>query len=837
MPERTWDTPWEVEDGWAALAEYTSIASLPAELRPAPEASLVGEAVAAATPRIARHLYEQIAEQHWSYVHAPRSDRGQLLRDPDTIRAGHAATCLDVALLYATMAKAAGLLPRLAVLDNDISRHAVVLIPTTQRPNWVQPVHEWAIPYPNWDNYLAVDVTTALIDTQRPSPGTWVESLRAGSAHFQQGSDYDSCHVIDIVASNATHPEVKAVDTDAPRPAIYQMLPSLGAPIELNPWQKDAVGDALALAVGGGCLVIAGPSGMGKTAAALRPAYRVAHGSGWLLNATDETTLRRSFAQAEVATRPRFADIAASGLFAQALARLATTTFPWVVILDGADHPDGPKHYAGLIPTPTAGQLVVITTTKVEKWETWRSWDRESHKIIVVPPDAPSPLVAALGGNETDGVDDVGRLVAARVAALDTSTAEMARVLGWTPPLSAPIPEDMSEREAAETYRALVEAGLVDSSSRIMHRKVREAVLAGEAGQPDNRLLIRMIRVYPRAFAAVADSSNRHNLIAKLSDASDPEMADSGMLAIADALTRDETQAAAGIYSKLLARMGWSLTGWVAADDTQAIRARKCLEGVARWKFRQKVPAAALEASELVQAGLRIPVPTQDRSLSEQQDLRLRALQLLARRVQITDSADPPEKKRAAYQALIADFDVSYQRRQELVPGHLDVARARFNLPGTRVRLAQLLPDNEAVAQYREALSEYEAVYEFRRQAFGTDDLDDVAACLHGQAIALYYLSLHDVSLTVRERNQYLGRAAQLASRAMASRQISLWGSNGVGAVVRESAALLHKIVLTVLQVHQAKLGGKGPDASFIEQSLETSALINRLVSGEEDAG
>ena len=68
-------------------------------------------------------------------------------------------------------------------------------------------------------------------------------------------------------------------------------------------------------------------------------------GCGWMLNATDAETLRKSLAQAAAAEQSAQAELAdpaaMRALVSEALRRLNTSEAPWVVVLDNCDG-DGP---------------------------------------------------------------------------------------------------------------------------------------------------------------------------------------------------------------------------------------------------------------------------------------------------------------------------------------------------------------------------------------------------------------------------------------------------------------------------------------------------------------
>ena len=94
-------------------------------------------------------------------------------------------------------------------------------------------------------------------------------------------------------------------------------------------------------------LVLHGEPGIGKSTIALELAADVDFGCGWVLNASNPSTLRASIARAHRAEYSSVADALDAtsmiALAAAALARLNDSQAPWVVILDNCDSaPDTP---------------------------------------------------------------------------------------------------------------------------------------------------------------------------------------------------------------------------------------------------------------------------------------------------------------------------------------------------------------------------------------------------------------------------------------------------------------------------------------------------------------
>lgn len=186
--------------------------------------------------------------------------------------------------------------------------------------------------------------------------------------------------------------------------------------------------------------------------------------------------------------------------------------------------------------------------------------------------------------------------------------------------------------------------------------------------------------------------------------------------------------------------------------------------------------------------------------------MRLIALELLARKAIVArDKAATTEEKRQRLAEVLGELLQVYDwRRANLPPDHPDIWRALFNLPGTRVDLARNSPAEERASIYGTALQEYRKVYEWRRAYFG---IDDVATCLNGQGIAGYYLALYHTSAPAGDRHAWLGEAAHATARGLQARQNVAWATEGMSAQVRDSAALLGKIALTLTAIGVQRYG------------------------------
>jgi hypothetical protein len=300
-------------------------------------------------------------------------------------------------------------------------------------------------------------------------------------------------------------------------------------------------------------------------------------------------------------------------------------------------------------------------------------------------------------------------------------------------------------------------------------------------------------------------------------------------------LTRDDPKTASSIYQLVLKEFGWASPGqWQTSSRETAEAVRACIEGVARAEYRSKDPAGRARAVELAQAGRAIDVPGGLSLASKAQNMRLASLALLATKTSISraEGISTEDKQRQLADILDELQGVLEWRQDHLPSSHPDIARALVNVGGTRISLARNTSDVTVRAEiYRAALTEYREAYKLRRAYFGdADDIEDVAFCLHQLGVVGYYLALSDTSASARERLTALGDAASAVARGLQARQRVAWATDEMSANVRDSAAVLGKIALTLATIGIARHGtGKDIDAVVKQAPEEALAAIAQL--------
>lgn len=387
-----WPT-WDPERaGFAGLAPYATTFVLPGLNLMLAETHVDPEAPDAVDQRraLVEQLWQLFVSAKFRYNLEPWSaEWGQRIRDARAVRRS-AGTCLDVALLFAAMSKAAGLRPYVVVLQEDLrdgSDHAMVVVDLESPASDIRPLSpavsccntdepdvyvrdgttaEWTRP----GTAVAVDVVRGLSTKGRPMGVSFADACASGEELLLDARRYATARLVDVIAlhSDGKHAEL-GPEAEEARPTIYPKLPPSPAFVEYPSRQHEHE----RLRGLRGLVVLHGESGVGKSMLAGALARSADEGCGWFLDASSKSTLTASLAEAELAEQggsPAVsmepADLAANAT--AALQRLARAEGSWVVVLDNAD---GDPSALGRLPEVKAhlGQLLLVTTTNAA----WRN--------------------------------------------------------------------------------------------------------------------------------------------------------------------------------------------------------------------------------------------------------------------------------------------------------------------------------------------------------------------------------------------------------------------------------------------------------------------------------
>lgn len=336
------------------------------------------EGVAKGNRAVTRRLLELVGERRFALLDKPLSlDQAQRVRHPSELDTA-AGTSLDLTVLFASVCLGHDLAPILAVgrVGRDTEVWAIIDLERDLRQAdevWSDQPHRRLHGADPWlgqlrtDRYFSVDisplarrsdVTEQLNDPVRSAEDSGRDLLAAGR--------FDEVFLTDVLAQHeAGAPTFRERPIDQ-LPPITRMLPPAPRFADLSDGRARTLERLCATR---GTAVLVGPSGVGKSMLALKAAADADHGFGWFLSAGSRSELTAALAEAEAlhsGERLDFREMSPNDLGAlaqMALARLAASNAPWVVVIDNADV--DPKEILSALPAPdpTCGQLVLITTT------------------------------------------------------------------------------------------------------------------------------------------------------------------------------------------------------------------------------------------------------------------------------------------------------------------------------------------------------------------------------------------------------------------------------------------------------------------------------------------
>ncbi|WP_409328894.1 ATP-binding protein [Trujillonella humicola] len=768
--------------------------------------------------RIAGALWKALAARAIPYTAPPWHPlAGQRIRDPEWLwRTTGSGTCIDLAVLFAGACLNEELATFLVLLRGPATAHAAVAVhlggnPRSGRlPAGVAATDEPGVgrvvdpaAFAAAPDVLLLDPTTATEGTADASIGhsaTTLGELLAGGA-------FPDVHLVSVGTRHVLG------DEPLPQPSRRGALRTPLARPELQATLHFAAhARAWAELRGhtGGCVVLHGREGTGKSTVARQFAAQFDQGFGWVLSGATLGGYRASLARAELAERGDELTVPDAAIEAElarsALDRLARTDGGWVVVVDNAN--GGPGRLRGL-PEPRDGQLLLVTTTDdPAQWPGYLpvGLDRAEGDTDDVPPDlrdvavgnpllgaafaalkaAAPKVVAALPADPVADVDAGARRYWAGVQEAVPGAVALAARLALLPP------EAITGEAAAELGPGLddlVHAGLVTpltDGTLAMHRVFGRAVRATDgdaAGAAVDVLGCEPARV---ALARFGDTQVTGVLAQALQAA-----VDGIALARLGALQElhDGVAVSLATYQRAeaeLAPLAPAPGEPAAAGLADCLHARARSINQAREGDVTQEQIEAARAAALRAAGLR---GTDE--LGEQEKHLAMAALLRQRAARVLELGSP--ELLAELHAVRSELDSSYETRRDLLgPDHPLVDRASFNRAGVRIRLAQAEPDR--TAEHLDGAREvYAGTLRFRR-AYYSDTSPLTAASALGLGTWGYYAVLYRCAA---EPAATFAEAWEHAVESMIIRQRLKANSDVV-----KSASVLTKLAL--LQVHLA---------------------------------
>lgn len=370
-PETTWpdwylnpDTDESVRESMCELARYANPVQA---LRQGLGLGSTGLQPDAPRRERAEALAKQVIARRVHYTVEPINPgrgRGQIIRTTQELLDG-AGTCVDFAVTMAALLDREGIPPVLAVAipDEGTMAHAFTLVGD----------HTAAVgsaSYADWHARLSADdgawqLLDLTPDAEDPDADL---AARRAAALKMLGQRAGNLYTVDVRAALQD-----SAGFHFPPPAhrdlgVTAFLPD---PVAVFVEFPSHAGARARLATAAGRVLLAGPSGTGKSTLALELAGQVNDRRGWFLNGSDEDTLRLDLASAEAQSRGEDRgstdkDNAKTGA-ARALQRLARSDRPWVVVVDNANGLTDGLLALLPVPRPAAGgrraDLLVVTST------------------------------------------------------------------------------------------------------------------------------------------------------------------------------------------------------------------------------------------------------------------------------------------------------------------------------------------------------------------------------------------------------------------------------------------------------------------------------------------
>lgn len=442
----------------------------------------------AAADERAAELYESLRDRHVRYAQRPglaaTADAGlgaRKIRPPAEAVRGP-ATRLDVALVFAAMALQSGLRTFLALDEGTPDQPLVVidLRATPEKtarvpPGFAESPHETGV-FVYGPDLVPPDRLTSKRGWLVIDPAKATTMVRHGGTSFADASgdsvlaewaggnspesrewyllDVDNIRRANVPdeslapGDGTALPRIAKPPHEPPRglalPTIFSYLPPYPDFVEY-PTRIDLVEKVEEVILPGGpptTVVLHGPSGVGKSMIAQYVAATADFGYGWILNAADAPTLRKSLARAQAAELADLADLddaeAVRALASEALRRLNKSDAPWVVVLENCDEPPDAPGLRNLMPAPHRnGQFLIVTTAADDSepdfdGQRWPDYAQQAAwKYFSVP---------ALGHADLEKLkipDTLGQLVGGRPLVAQVIAAVQAQHFGVSLPVQA----------------------------------------------------------------------------------------------------------------------------------------------------------------------------------------------------------------------------------------------------------------------------------------------------------------------------------------------------------------------------------------------------------------
>jgi hypothetical protein len=681
--------------------------------------------------------------------------------------------------------------------------------------------------------FIAIDPTAAALGGLRGEAGQLLGAESSGDFALAVGqaewflrdsvrSRIEICDVAVVQGTPEGQPLRRPADSDTP--AIWTHLPEMLAATAYAS-RADIQAEIMSAR---GQIVIHGPQGYGKSVLAVERARRADGGYGWFLNASDPASLQSELARVEIEQQAR----AFSPLdkldrlpFSQAaVRRLEVSDAPWVLVLDNAN--GDPGALLPLLPrAPRPNQTIIVTTTNPEwsgAWPTalFRTLEPLAATDMPQVPDdvrphlSGSPLFyeaarraasAGAGTPATPAKDaELVELMVRQIIRDDADATDLAHLVAWSPAVPLPLAAfgEFCTADPAKVARRLAGAGLVQVLTRpqpsvLMHRllaaqvRTSDRLVAGPGGQ---RLPVPAALLARPAgqdlFITRGDTVAFARLEKVLDRAAPPGLdtrlwgtAEYGIARAGELVGRSEQSAR--LFERAIAYLDPQADASLLSESWNG-RARHVKDHPpADPRQRFLALAEALRWAEQAEGIARSAAQRDDNPWDVVRAERARAMRALVMKAQARD-LPPADRKKMLAESLGILTDSEAARALILdglgVGDSPDRDRAKFNLGGVSIDLAQMCSGAEAGGYLRQAHQAYEAAKVMRVARHGAGiALPSIAACDFGLALSYYYGALlsadplrdeqaDDVEISLPSRLALLRQAATCAWDALRDR-------------------------------------------------------------------
>lgn len=764
----------------------------------------------------ARQLFDAVRLRRYPYAREPVSfdERFQWIRPPAELDQ-FAGTCVDFAVLYASLCLTEEVAPILVVRIDQQASHVMVLLDLERTGDLDKP-----LPSDFLTGVLTWTSASALADRLRVQPrfllvdpslasNTGLQSKTFSSAtqrSLLSGPQDSRVALIDVARFHTEVSPPYLLPGPHERPAISRQIPNMNNFRSFGDKRQKVLND---LHHHRGMIGILGEQASGKSTLALQAAATTDPGFGWFLQASSTAALIESLGRAEARERygsdENLSMAQLDELASQARLRLRDSNLPWFLVLDNANLGEDPYHdiAALLLQLPplqiALDHRIIITSTN----EAWRDYCRPIYLEPVpegihdFPPElgvqgrplfvvAFEKLCTAVGQSPEDLVARLPPEVAGKSAEHvlwwlfrdifgDSSLAvQMAKFAAWGPPdriraeaLRETIPEPK------DLFEILCSAGIlqpVSANEARMHRLIGSAI---RSAQRDDHPATQAESMERLAQSQIEVDSETEPLV---------EGRISQLLELAPPISYKAARALCLLATRIEKFLGAKPSNALfqralpALSEKDIFWRAECLHSEARHRFQSKKSEADLrEGLKMILGCLSlrdevISAPEEQKGASgpttrELEVYRWRSVALqglievaIGARI-LRDRGDESASRIAEAESFVTTgrlrVQESLKARQDILQDPLDedILRGQFNIANIEVNLGQFEIDPSLRSElFASAYKNYQIVGEARETMRPQAPTPHIASCYAGMALVEYLRAIDTSRTQTRDR-------------------------------------------------------------------------------------